>query len=134
MKFLQELTGSFGQFTMWLSVISGVAMYKYNFFKEYILMFLPEKFFSRKILFNTHKAGVLLFAIFIIIHYLTTKKNNLFLIYGALISILAVILIGFMFRFKKYFITLYHKLVYTKVSIFIIGTILVWIGHLLADD
>lgn len=134
MKFLHEVTGSVGQFAMWLTVISGVAVYKHIFFKKYILMFLPEKFFNRKILFNTHRGGVLLFGIFIIIHYLTTKKSNIFLIYGALISILAVILIGFMFRFKKYFIDFYHKLVYTKVGIFTFGIILVWIGHLLVDD
>lgn len=134
MKFLHDLTGFLGQIAMWLTVISGFVVYKYLFFKKYILKFIPEKFFSRKILFNTHRAGVILFGLFIIIHYLTTKKYNLFQIYGALISILVVTLIGLMFRFKKYFITLYNKLVFTKTGIFIVGIIIVWIGHLLIDD
>lgn len=133
MKEIHELSGALAQFLLYAIILFGLVIYKFKFVRDKVSNYLPANILNRKKMLNIHKWLAIAFLLFIVIHYFTTNKSNNFLVTGLVGVSIIPLIIGFLLRLKNYFINYYNNIIYTKISITVIGGIVLLIGHSIVD-
>jgi len=133
MEDIHELSGAVAQFLLYAIIFFGLVIFKFQFVRNKISNYLPANFFNRKNIINIHKWMSIIFLLFLVLHYFTTNKSNFFLLAGLTAVALIHLITGFLLRLKKHFINYYTKIMYAKITIIVIGGILLLIGHSIVD-
>lgn len=133
MEGMHELSGAVAQFQLYTIIFFGLIIFKFKFARNKLANYLPANFLKRKNIVNIHKWISITFLLFLVLHYYTTNKSNVFLLSGLTAASLIPLITGFLLRHKKYFINYYNNIIYAKISIIVIGGILLLIGHSIVD-
>jgi len=133
MEDIHELSGAVAQFMLYTIIFFGLVIFRFKFLRNRLSNYLPANFLNRKNAINIHKWLSITFLLFLVLHYFTTNKSNFFLLSGLAAASLIPLITGFLLRLKKHFINYYNNIIYAKISIIVIGGILLLIGHSIVD-
>ena len=133
MEEIHELSGAVSQFLLYTIIFFGLIIFKFSYVRKKIPNYLYENFLNRKNIVKLHKWLSIIFLLFLVLHYFTTNKSNIFLLTGLAAASLIPLITGFLLRLKKHFIYYYNNIIYAKISIVVIGGILLLKGHSVVD-
>lgn len=125
MEGLHDATGSVSLWLLIIISVSGLAMFKYRYVKNY-LNFPRQKFFM------IHRYIIALLILTVVTHIFTTKNFNPSLFVGTGV-LLPVIALGFMYRHKQIKLKYFNMLAYVKIAILVFSLIFLTVGHDIAE-